>query len=148
MESAVAGPGLSTGPLESADSSALGSPLGPQSPPAHSIGAGPTAGTTGALFPHCAQRLGPRTLWAALRPQPCVSPDGAVTTVRVGHQGENRDSVTGVRAWQELWSLGSSAPSFSPGGLFSPEFSQCLGSRVSDPSFSAPRLSLPGTDGE
>lgn len=65
-----------------------------------------------------------------------------------GHQGENCDSVTGVRAWEGLWSLGSSASSFSPGGLFSPEFSQCLGSRVSDPPFSAPGLSLPGTDRE
>lgn len=142
----MAGPGLSTGPLESADSSALGSPLAPQSPPAHTVGAGPTAGTPGVLFPHCAQRLRPRSLWAALRPQPCVSPDGAVTTVRIIKEKIVTPSQGFVRGRScGLW---GPRPLLFPQGDFSPEFSRCLGSTVSDPPFSASSLSLPGTDRE
>lgn len=53
----------------------------------------------------------PEPLWAALCPQPRVSPHDAVTTGRVF--GGSRDSVYGVLAWDEV---GSPAPPFSSGG--------------------------------
>lgn len=63
--------------VESADAGLPVTPLAPQR--------GRAAGTPRVLSRHCAWllRTGPEPLWAALGPQPRVSPDGAVTTGRV-----------------------------------------------------------------
>lgn len=75
---------------------------------------------------------GPEFLWAALHPQPCVTPVGAMTS------GSVMGSVRG-QLWLILGVLcvggdvGFPSPHFSPGCRFSPEFFQCVGSKVSNP---------------
>ena len=68
-------------------------------------GAGPAARTPGVLSSHCAPRLRPR-------PRSPASASECVVT----HGEDCRDSVSVVRAWEELWCVGSPFPDFFPGG--------------------------------
>lgn len=97
--------GLFAVPLESADPSPL------RSPPAFSVGAGPVAGP-GILSRHRAWRLGPRP------GAPLGSPTSPQNVTTGRSSGDNRDSVSRVRAWEELWSVWSPVPPFSLEGPF------------------------------
>ena len=109
-EPAVAGPASPRSP-PSLRTRVRGGAARTSVPSGRSVGAGPAAGTPGVLWSLRAATAAPEPLWAALRPQPRVSPDGAVTAGRV--IGDNRDSVSGAPAWEELWAVGSPVPPFS-----------------------------------
>lgn len=117
-------------------------PLVPQFLPARSVGAGPAAWISGILSCRCARQLGSRPHSLSEQFGFCgpAAPEYAVTTGRV--MGDKSNSFSRVCAWEGLWSVGFPASPFSPADPFSPEFSQCLGSRVSTPGLFPSSLAL------
>ena len=85
-----------------------GALLGPQSPPSGRVGGG--AGSQDPGRP--VQSL--RAPTSAPTPQPRVLPR-LCCDPRGGLSGDPRDSVYVVRAWEELWCVGSPVPDFFPG---------------------------------
>ena len=128
MGSGGAGP-ASRGPLRGLRPRVRGGAARPSGPSGRSVGAGPAAGPRASCGP-CARRLGPERLWAAVRPQPRVS-----QTVRGPREGpqDSRASGSGVRARRGCGLWVPRASFLLGGDPFPPEFSKCLGSRVSNP---------------
>lgn len=116
LELAEAGPNLPEVIPESADRSLLG----PRSPPARSVEVLLAAAGSRDLRAVC-----PVTARGRVAPRLCSD--------RGKGQRDSRDSVSRVRAWEELWCGGSPVPPFTPGNSFSFHFSRCLGSRASNP---------------
>ena len=121
MEPAVAGPGPPRGQLPSLRTESTPGrrsdliPSGSQ----RGVGAGSGASARPVLSLRAATgALTPGPLWAALCPQPRVS-------LRLcgdhgeGHQGTVLTRSPGVRAWKDLWSVGSQPLLFDTGGPLS-----------------------------
>lgn len=142
--------GFPASPWESADSSPLGPPLGPQSPPARNVGAAPRPPSP----PPVPRESCSVTASADFGPGVCLGSSApaarslprrcAGSAAGSGQQAAGTRSARFVRGSScGLWSLQSFL--FPQGRLFCPEFSKRVGSRVSDPGLCAPRLSFPVT---
>lgn len=104
LESAVAGR-----PVRGPSTVCGPSPL--WSPPALSVGAGPIAGPRHPI-------PSPRAATWTPSPSPSGQPTSPQNVTTGGSSGDNRDSVSRVRAWEELWSVWSPVPPFPLEGPF------------------------------
>ena len=132
----------SPSPLVSADLSLLMELLGPQSPPAHSVGIGPVARTPDVLSVTGHSNFNPGASLGSSAPTTLCLPRLVVTMGR-----DNHDSVSSSSCIGGVVVCGvPSASILTKGYMFSPEFSKCLGSRVSIPGSCPPSIALRRTN--